>query len=469
VSPPAPSSPAHSSAVFAQLQSETFRALFLRFAKLRVLLAPVPIALVSVGLWQDAAPWRPWLLALAALLTGGGTVAALWRLRQGGNPVEARWQSFSFMVGPFFAVVAMANGGVESPLMGLLAPVCLFAGLFIPPREAVTFSLSMAVVLWGMLAVTLSGAVPDLIPAIYGGGSRAGHNDALLVSAAVASSFMMAWTTAVGILVRAAFAQMVVKALSSREEVLRTQSEAVDALTRLSGEIAHELKNPLASVKGLAALLARDLEGKPAERLAVLRREVDRMQEVLEGFLNFSRPLLPLNEQLAPLDALCRQVAELHEGMAAERGVAVRVFAERPVRAMCDPRKVQQVLINLVQNALEASPRGGAVEVVALVEPGGGARVEVRDRGAGLAEAVRARVFEPGVTTKAKGSGLGLAIARALARQHGGELALRPREGGGCVAELALPAQPPQPAAPPAPADGPAAAGGAGGRAGVVA
>jgi signal transduction histidine kinase len=133
-------------------------------------------------------------------------------------------------------------------------------------------------------------------------------------------------------------------------------------------------------------------------------------------------------------------VAALHEGLARDRGAALEVRAGT-VLARCDPRKVKQILINLVQNALDAAADGRAPEVEVLAEPlpAGGARVRVLDRGRGLDPALGAALFSPGATTKPHGSGLGLPIARALARQHGGDLTLAPREGGGTVAELVLP------------------------------
>jgi signal transduction histidine kinase len=112
------------------------------------------------------------------------------------------------------------------------------------------------------------------------------------------------------------------------------------------------------------------------------------------------------------------------------------------VSTRCDPRKVKQVLINLVQNALDASAPGAEVRLVAERTETGGALVRVLDRGSGVDPNLGERVFAPGVTTKSNGSGLGLTIARSLARQHGGDLLLRSRTGGGTEALLLLPPVP---------------------------
>jgi signal transduction histidine kinase len=171
------------------------------------------------------------------------------------------------------------------------------------------------------------------------------------------------------------------------------------------------------------------------------------MQATLDEFLNFSRPLVPLALGDADLAALCREVAVLHEGMAQERGVALLAPVDR-VTARCDPRKVRQILINLLQNAIDASPRGATVELVASSDGDGAARLRVLDRGRGVEPGLGDAAFQPGVTTKESGFGLGLTIARALARQHGGELTLRPRAGGGTEAEVTLPMELPLSPAP---------------------
>jgi len=112
------------------------------------------------------------------------------------------------------------------------------------------------------------------------------------------------------------------------------------------------------------------------------------------------------------------------------------------VDVRCDPRKIKRVLINLVQNAIEASRPGTEVRVE-LEHTGTGAHVRVLDQGSGLGAGAEERLFTVGFTTKDEGSGIGLALARGLARQHGGELTLDDRaDERGCVATLTLPDAP---------------------------
>ncbi|MFL5272779.1 MAG: sensor histidine kinase, partial [Anaeromyxobacteraceae bacterium] len=335
--------------------------------------------------------------------------------------------------------LSFATGALESPVAYAFVPLAVIAGLF-GGRARWPIAAAQIAAVWALLAAELLRVVPDLNLVAFGGGARGGHTTTHLVTTAAVLSVVLLLASRVGRAAREVFDRMLREALHAQQDALRTHSERAEELTALSAEIAHELKNPLASVKGLAALLAEGAApAKQAERLAVLRREVARMQGILDEFLNYSRPLVPLALGRVDLAALAREVAALHEGMAHERGLAVTVRAA-PADARCDRRKVKQVLMNLVQNALDASRPGAAVEIEVGAAGAGEARVAVLDRGPGLAPGVAARAFEAGVTSKERGSGLGLTIARALARQHGGEVELGPRDGGGCAAVLRLPA-----------------------------
>jgi two-component system, NtrC family, sensor histidine kinase HydH len=224
------------------------------------------------------------------------------------------------------------------------------------------------------------------------------------------------------------------------DESMELQHNAAAArlgdLTAWSGEMAHELKNPLTGIKGLAQLIQLD-PSRASERLQLLLGEVDRMRGILDEFLNFSRPLVPSGYETVDLGELCREVVAVHEGIAAARHVTLMAPADA-LEVLCDSRKIKQIVVNLVQNAIEASTDGGEVCVVVGRE-NGFARVRVMDRGCGLSRAIADRAFQRGVTSKPCGSGLGLAIARKLAEQHGGGLRLTNRDGGGCIAELLLP------------------------------
>ncbi len=422
-----------------EIQQEELSRLFGRMAHARLVALPPILGFAVWVAFVEPAWWRRALLsvAVAALVVFFLVEWLAWRHR-GFTPRTVPRNLVVAVAGS--SIIVFATSGLASPFLYLTVVLTLVVGVFVPfPAGAALLALQIAFA-WLFAWLGASGAVPDFDLAAWGGGDRSPLPPRLLVAHAAMLTFAYPLALAAGRTIRASFERMVSRAVAAQQESLRAHAERAEELTALSGEIAHELKNPLASVKGLAGLLAQHVpDGKGAERLGVLRREVDRMQSVLEEFLEFSRPLVPLALGDADVAAICREVAALHEGMARERGVEV-IAAEGAVRVRCDPRKVKQVIINLVQNALDASPPGSAVELAAAGAPGGAARIQVLDRGRGVDPALAAQVFAPGVTTKPAGSGLGLTIARALARQHGGDLDLAARPGGGTRAELLLPA-----------------------------
>lgn len=425
---------------FDDIQRQELSRLYGRMADIRLLIfVPAALALAGALALAEPARWRAAFLFAVLVPLGAFFLVETLRFRRTGlTRSSVPVNLLAAVVGQ--VALAFATGALESPFTYTFVPLAVMIGLFAAPGARRALVVVQIAAVWGLAGVELSRAVPDLNLTLFGGGPRAGHGDVHLLTSAAVLSLVLALAARAGRGVRAIFDGMLREALRAREESLSVHAERAEELTALSAEIAHELKNPLASVKGLAALLAEGAPaGKPAERLAVLRREVDRMQGVLEEFLNFSRPLVPLSAQPVDLALLAQDVAALHEGMARQRGVRLEVRAAA-AEVRCDERKVKQILINLLQNALEASPPGAAVEVLVLPPAGGQASLHVLDRGPGLDPSLAGRAFEPGITSKARGSGLGLTIARALARQHGGEVGLAPREGGGCAAVLRLPA-----------------------------
>ncbi|HEU4409221.1 MAG TPA: HAMP domain-containing sensor histidine kinase, partial [Polyangiaceae bacterium] len=367
-----------------------------------------------------------------------------WRFRHRGvSPLSQPGTTLVFATGQALAVAA--TGGTDSPLLPAMAVMSLVLAIYAPLRWAVACLVVQSAALAAMTFGQVTGSFDAAVPELLGGGPRAGSATMTGVRGAFAL-LILNGAHRFGRKVRDTFEGIGRRAVDARDEERQAYAEQTTALTTLAAEIAHELKNPLASVKGLADLVARGLEGRPAERMDVLRQEVDRMQAILEEFLNFSRPLAPLAQDQVDLASLCRDVIALHEGPALERRASLRLERSDAPPVRCDRRKVKQILVNLVQNAIAASPAGGAIVLEVRHEGAcdrGALRVLVRDEGPGLAPELLEQVFAPGVTTKEGGSGLGLTVSRLLARQHGGELTLRAGEGGrGCVGELVLPLSP---------------------------
>jgi two-component system sensor histidine kinase HydH len=385
----------------------------------------------AVWRWAGLAVWAGFALAIG-LRFGFGSRKGMERFcERDFRPFEA------VPIALMHLVLLVITGGLASPLLPVMFAAAHNSGLFGGPRAARTVFVMQVTGLWVLLAIHLSGVIEMVPQALIATGLPSPTFFivlAFVLSAALTAAHLM------GLRLREAVDEQLSQALQARAAALGNYRERADELTTLSAEIAHELKNPLATVKGLAALLGRGAEGKNAERVAVLRREVDRMQGILDEFLNFSRPLAPLTVRRVDLGKLTREVIDLHEGIASERRITMMLATEPHTSAVCDPRKVKQILVNLLQNALDAAETDTTVELV-VSRRGDDVEIAVLDRGPGVPAGLGDRVFEAGMTTKPTGNGLGLPMARALARQHGGELQLGPRrDGSGCAATVRLPA-----------------------------
>ena len=198
------------------------------------------------------------------------------------------------------------------------------------------------------------------------------------------------------------------------------QKERLAALGRVAAGVAHEVRNPLASIKLRLDLAAAGAALPPDVDSALTNAssEIARLDRLVSDLLMVAgRPLGPRHP--SSLGELAQARASVLAPWAATRGVAIAV--EGDARASVDAESVARAFDNLLRNAVEASPRGG--QVTARVQSAdGGARVVVEDAGPGVDAERTSELFEPFFTTKPEGTGLGLAISRAIARAHGGEL-----------------------------------------------
>jgi signal transduction histidine kinase len=224
-----------------------------------------------------------------------------------------------------------------------------------------------------------------------------------------------------------------------REELCSAGEDRSRALEGMAARLAHEVKNPLAAIKGLSTHMARNAaDPKTAERLAIVAAEADRLQAIVDGFLSFSRGLDDLRVGPTRPYEVAHELAVLLETRAQEAGVALEVAGDETLVLDADARKLRQALLNLVLNAVHASPRGATVHV-AVTRVCEGARITVRDDGTGMSPEVLDRIRKPYFTTKEGGTGLGVAVARGLVEQHGGRIEYKSVPGTGTTVNILLP------------------------------
>jgi signal transduction histidine kinase len=234
-----------------------------------------------------------------------------------------------------------------------------------------------------------------------------------------------------------------------REERVAEAEAQLRRLQSVGAKVAHELKNPLASIKGLCQLVARAPESeRTQERLAVVASEISRMETILNEYLSFSRPLEDLNPEPFDLAALGKDVLNVLAGRADQAGVTLALEGSQ-TSVQGDPRRLKEALINLVANAIEATPNGGNVQL-RVRNGGGNVTLEVKDSGRGIAPEDLERLGTSFFTTRPNGTGLGVVLAQGVITQHGGSLAYSSRVGHGTTATITLPgkvAATPEPAA----------------------
>ncbi|MBI3447932.1 MAG: HAMP domain-containing protein [Acidobacteria bacterium] len=229
------------------------------------------------------------------------------------------------------------------------------------------------------------------------------------------------------------------------------QIEKMASIGKLSAVVAHEINNPLAGILTYAKLLGRRMdrgdwgEGRRLEArdsLRLIEQESQRCGEIVKNLLVFARqaPLYTAWSDLNPVVERCLRLVEQSMEM---KGIQGRLELDPDLpKAFCDPSQIEQVVIALVVNAIEAMPAGGALEITTRARAAAGEiDLEVRDDGPGIPGEILPHVFEPFFTTKERGhgSGLGLAVSHGIVQRHGGRIAIVSDPAAGTVFTVTLP------------------------------
>jgi len=222
------------------------------------------------------------------------------------------------------------------------------------------------------------------------------------------------------------------------EDQLR-QADRLTALGELSAGMAHEIRNPLGSIRGAAEILQDSFskDHHHSEFINILISEVDRLNQVVEGFLNFARREADQQTEFNPSEVL-QDVIQLTHQQAINNRIKIHQTESFIPPAIGDATQFKQVFLNLVLNAIQAIQNDGELWIESDVSEQGSITIKFRDSGPGIPEEYLGKVFDPFFTTKTDGTGLGLAITYRIVQSHGGKIRVTNSPDGGAEFELTL-------------------------------
>ncbi len=226
------------------------------------------------------------------------------------------------------------------------------------------------------------------------------------------------------------------------EETSRRQ-DRLAAIGRMAASIAHEIRNPLAAMRGSIQMLRADMAGDSSqtELMEIILRESDRLNRIISDFLSYARPRsiieskVDVGELLRETFTLLRHSAELNE-----KQVVEEELPEAPILISADSEQLRQVFWNLSRNALQAMPKGGTLRAALKMNSNDRLRITFSDTGRGMSPDQVEHLFEPFSSTTG-GTGLGLSIVYQIIRDHGGTINVRSREGQGTTITIELPSE----------------------------
>ena len=218
--------------------------------------------------------------------------------------------------------------------------------------------------------------------------------------------------------------------------------ERLATMGEIVARVAHEIRNPLFGMTAAGQILSNELEFSPSQRelMDSLLKEAGRLNHMVDDLLFCSREP-KLNRKLFSLQQVISETLRLNAPFAADRGVVISsCLPDKEVVVEGDHEKIEQVLLNILKNAIEATPLGGKVSLT-MVAGQQDAQITVSDSGAGIPEDIMEKIFDVFFTTKKRGSGLGLSISRIIIESHGGTLTVHNNPDRGATFTIVLPQQ----------------------------
>lgn len=231
-------------------------------------------------------------------------------------------------------------------------------------------------------------------------------------------------------------------ALARLEETFEKakQAERLAAIGQLSAGVAHEVRNPLAGIKGALEILLADIspDNEKHRFVDIVNKEIARLESLVTEFLHFARPKQP---EMAPgnINALARSVIEISAKHFIDNKINIDLRLDEALPAtFMDSNQIRQVILNLALNAAQAMPGGGTLTVRTYLK-GSNIFIEIDDTGAGIPDGCEESIFAPFYTTRTGGTGLGLAVSRQIIRSHGGDICAGAASGRGAAFIISLP------------------------------
>lgn len=365
--------------------------------------------------------WQPGRYEVGSNLRGAG-----WRLATPGDRAFAAEPAGDGLVGR-----AMLTYG--EPEWSVLAVQARAAALAPVARMNRRFLVTVAFIALGALAIAalLADRIVRPLRMLTRATAALGRAEGILPTIAVGSHDEIGELTT-------AFNEMATDLSKARDELVTAARLA--SVAEVAAGIAHEVRTPLGILRGSAQLLGRagDDGSRRRELIEMIVDETDRIERVVAGLTELGRPGR-LALEAVQLGTLLDRAAEFVESEAEAHGVAITRDLGAACVARCDPDQMYQVVLNLLVNALQAQPEGGAIRLRTHAERGAHVSFEVSDDGPGIAPEVRPHIFTPFFTKRAGGTGLGLAVVERIVRAHQGTVTVETSPDRGTTFRIELP------------------------------